>query len=112
MKTPYGQLFTDHLRHIRCKRYDRAFTPSELGDIGDSRAVRKTPTRLMRAGTAKRVRRGIFEVRREHPLIGSVGSGSDTIIVAEARSDGLKLLPSDAHEVNLLGLSTQGESTS
>ncbi len=107
MKTPYGQLSADILRRIRRKQYDRAFTPSDLADLGDPRAVGKALTRLVKAGTIKRVRRGIYEVPREHPLIGTVGAGSDAIVAAIARRDGLKLLPSGAHAANMLGLSAQ-----
>ncbi len=107
MKTPYGQFSADLLRRIRRKQYDRAFTPSDLADLGDPRAVGKALTRLVKAGTIKRVRRGIYEVPREHPLLGTIGAGSDAIVAAVARRDGLKLLPSGAHAANLLGLSTQ-----
>lgn len=107
MKTPYGQLSADIMRRIRRKQYNRAFTPSDLADLGDPRAVGKALTRLVKSGTIKRVRRGIYEVPREHPLIGTVGAGSDAIVAAIARRDGLKLLPSGAHAANLLGLSTQ-----
>jgi hypothetical protein len=40
-------------------------------------------------------------------LIGTVGAGTDAVVAAIARRDGLKLLPSGAHAANLLGLSTQ-----
>jgi hypothetical protein len=107
MKMPYGQFSSDLLRRIRRKRYDRAFTPSDLADLGDPRTIGKALTRLVQAGTIRRVKRVIYELPRAHPLLGSIGASSDAIVAAVARRDGLKLLPSGAHAANLLGLSTQ-----
>ncbi len=107
MKAPYGQLSGDILRRIRLKRYDGAFTPSDLADLGDPRAIGKTLTRLVATGTIRRVRRGIYELPRPHPLLGTVGASNDAVVAAVARRDGLKLLPSGAHAANVLGLSTQ-----
>ncbi len=64
-------------------------------------------TRLLRKGLIRRVRRGIYETTRQHPLIGQVGAGADAVAQAIARRDALKLLPSGAHAANALGLSTQ-----
>jgi hypothetical protein len=107
MKTAYGQLSANIIRRLRLKRYAGAFTPSDLADLGDPRAVGKALTRLVRAGTVRRVRRGIYEVPRDHPVLGTVGASNDAVVAAVARRDGLKLLPSGAHAANLLGLSTQ-----
>lgn len=64
-------------------------------------------TRLQRKGVIRRVRRGVYETPRPHPLLGTVGVGADAITQAIARRDGLKLLPSGAHAANVLGLSNQ-----
>ena len=107
MKHAYGTLQNSVLRRIKGKGSDWAFTPSDLADLGDPRSVGKVLTRLIQAGTVRRVRRGVYEIPREHPLIGTVGAGADAVVAAIARRDGLKLLTSGAHAANLLGLSTQ-----
>lgn len=107
MKKDYGSLHGSIQRRIRGKGSDWAFTPGDMADLGEPRSVGKVLTRLVRAGTIRRVRRGIYEVPHEHPLIGTVGAGADAVVAAIARRDGLKLLTSGAHAANLLGLSTQ-----
>jgi len=107
MNSPYGTLHRNVLRRIREKRLEGAFTPSDLADLGDPRSVGKLLTRLVQSGKIHRVRRGVYELRRPHPLLGTVGAISDAIVAAVARRDGLKLLPPGAHAANALGLSTQ-----
>ncbi len=107
MKKNYGNLQGSVLRRIKGKGSDWAFTPSDLADLGDPRSVGKVLTRLIQVGTIRRVRRGVYEIPREHPLIGTIGADADAVVAAIARRDGLKLLTSGAHAANLLGLSTQ-----
>lgn len=103
----YGLLTANILRRIRSKGASWSFTPSDFADAGDPRSVGMTLTRLMRKGVIRRVRRGVYDVPRKHPLLGTAGAGPDAITQAIARRDGLKLLPSGAHAANALGLSTQ-----
>jgi len=103
----YGLLSGKLLRRIRAKGAPWAFTPSDFADLGDPRAIGMTLTRLLRKGTIRRVQRGVYETPRQHPLIGMVGAGADSVAQAIARRDALKLLPSGAHAANALGLSTQ-----
>ncbi|MBK8478028.1 MAG: type IV toxin-antitoxin system AbiEi family antitoxin domain-containing protein [Opitutaceae bacterium] len=107
MKTNYGDLQSGLLRRINGKGPDWAFTPSDFADFGDPRSVGKGLTRLVKIGTIRRVRRGVYEVPHENPIIGTVGTDTDAVIAAIARRDGLKLIPPSAHAANLLGLSTQ-----
>jgi len=107
MKTPYGDLQSRLLRRIKGKGPDWAFTPSDFADFGDPRSVGKTLTRLVRAGTIRRVRRGVYEVPHENAIIGTVGASTDAVVAALVRRDGLKLLTPGAHAANRLGLSTQ-----
>lgn len=106
-KKAYGSLRESMVRRIRAKGAGWAFTPSDFADLGDPRSVGMLLTRLSRQGRIRRVRRGLYEVPRAHPLLGSVGAGTDAIAQAIARRDALTLLPSGAHAANALGLSTQ-----
>lgn len=103
----YGSISGKILRRIRAKGASWAFTPSDFADVGDPRSVGMVLTRLMRKGVIHRVRRGVYEVPRQHSLLGTVGAGPDAVTAAIARRDALKLLPSGAHAANALGLSTQ-----
>ncbi len=103
----YGSLHDKLLRRIRANGASWSFTPSDFADAGDPRSVGMVLTRLMRKGVIRRVRRGVYEIPHQHPLIGTVGAGADAITDAIARRDALKFLPSGAHAANTLGLSTQ-----
>ena len=106
-RSTYGLLSGKLLRRIRAKGAGWAFTPSDFADLGDPRAIGMALTRLSRKGTIRRSQRGVYEIPRQHPLIGTVGAGADSVAQAIARRDALKLLPSGAHAANVLGLSTQ-----
>lgn len=103
----YGHLSGKLLRRIRAKGAGWVFTPSDFADLGDPRSIGMVLTRLSRKGTIRRVQRGVYEVPAQHPIIGIVGAGADSVAHAIARRDALKLLPSGAHAANVLGLSTQ-----
>lgn len=105
--TTYGALSDKALRRIRAKGASWAFTPSDFADIGDPRAIGMVLTRLLRKGTIRRVRRGVYETPRQHPILGIVGAGTDAVAQAIARRDALKFLPSGAHAANAIGLTTQ-----
>jgi hypothetical protein len=93
---------------LKRKSLNRAFTPADLADLGDPKTVGKELTRLVREKKIRRIRRGIYEIPRPHPLLGDVGADTDAVIAAVARRDGIKhLLPSGARSANLLGLNTQ-----
>ncbi|PAW67998.1 MAG: hypothetical protein B9S34_03790 [Opitutia bacterium Tous-C1TDCM] len=107
MKSAYGALRRSIERKLKGKAADWAFTPGDLADLGDPRSVGKELSRMVVAGKIRRVRRGIYEIPRPHPMIGTAGAGTEAVVAAIARRDGLKLLPSGAHAANLLGLSPQ-----
>ena len=89
MKTAYGDLQRSIVRRIKHKGADWAFTPSDLADLGDPRSVGKALTRLVQTGSIRRVRRGLYEIPRQHPMIGTVGASADAVVAAFARRDGL-----------------------
>lgn len=103
----YGELSSTVLRRIRAKGASWAFTPSDFADLGDPRSIGMVLTRLSRRGVIRRVRRGVYETPRQHPILGTVGAGTDAVAQAIGRRDALKFLPSGAHAANALGLSTQ-----
>jgi len=107
--TAYGKTSDLVLGRVRMakRRWGGAFTPSDFADIGDLRSVGMVLTRLVKAGMIRRVRRGVYEIPRPHPILGTIGAGPDAVLAAIARRDGLTLLPSGAESANSLGLSTQ-----
>lgn len=81
---------------------------TDFNTFGSRAAVSQALSRLTRQGTLKRVSRGLYELPREPGLLSIPRTQSpDTLVRAWARKNGLRVVPSDAHAANLLGLSTQ-----
>jgi hypothetical protein len=103
----YGHLSSTIIRRIQAKGSGWAFTPADFSDLGDPRSVGMVLSRLSKSGKVRRVRRGIYEIPHEHPIVGTVGATTEAIATAIARRDGLILSSSGAEAANDLGLSTQ-----
>jgi len=81
---------------------------SDFRDLGNGPAVRQALSRLVRQGTIRRVRRGLYELPRMGKLTGQpVAASPDQLVRAWAKKHGLRVVPSGARAANLLGLSTQ-----
>lgn len=85
----------------------RVFTPADFLDLGTPHAVGMALSRMVRAGTLRRVARGLYDVPRSHPLLGELSPSTDALVQAVARRDGVVVQPLDVEATNLLGLSEQ-----
>ncbi len=85
----------------------RVFTPADFLDLGTPHAVGMALSRMVRAGTLRRVARGLYDVTRTHPLLGELSPSTDALVQAVARRDGVVVQPLDVEATNLLGLSEQ-----
>ncbi|WP_411886345.1 DUF6088 family protein [Polaromonas sp. YR568] len=85
----------------------RVFTPADFLDLGTPHAVGMALSRMVRAGTLRRVARGLYDVPRNHPLLGELSPSTDAVVQAVARRDGVVVQPLDVEATNLLGLSEQ-----
>lgn len=85
----------------------RVFTPADFLDLGTPHAVGMALSRMVRAGTLRRVARGLYDVPRSHPLLGELSPSTDAVVQAVARRDGVVVQPLDVEATNLLGLSEQ-----
>jgi hypothetical protein len=107
-KKPANDALQDRVwRRVRGKGDDWAFTPSDFADLGDPRSLGMVLTRLLRKDLIIRIRRGIYGIPQQHPLLGRIGPSASAITAAIVRRDALKLLPSGASAANELHLSTQ-----
>jgi len=95
------------LRRMRSRGKGRAFTPSDFLDLGTRAAVDQALSRNARAGRIRKVARGLYDVPRDHPVMGRLSPTTDAVVQAVARRTGLRLLPSGAHAANAFGLSDQ-----
>lgn len=83
------------------------FTRADLLDLGSTHAVGMALMRLERAGTVRRLRRGLYDYPKPHPRFGVLAPSSEAIAEAIARRSGARLQPSEAEAANRLRLSDQ-----
>lgn len=84
------------------------FTPKDFHDLASDEAVRATLSRLTRAGTIRRLARGVYDYpERSRLLDAPAPPDPDGIARAVARAHGWTILPEGDTALNLLGLSTQ-----
>src|ERR1700676_2187594 len=70
-------------------------------------AVDKALSRMAAAGVIRRVSRGLYDVPRQHPIVGTTAPSVDKTARALAGKAGARLQPTGAYAANLLGLSDQ-----
>lgn len=85
----------------------RVFSPGDFADLGGRAAVDKVLSRLAPSGQIRRIARGLYDVPREHALLGPLLPAAEDIARALADKGSLRLQPSGAYAANLLGLTEQ-----
>jgi len=83
------------------------FTPIQFLDLGSRMAVDQTLGRLTKAGTIRRLTRGLYDYPAKHPDFGDLPPNYDRVAQALVGRDNLKIQPSGAYAANLLGLTEQ-----
>jgi hypothetical protein len=102
-----GTLMAQRLARAGRKQPAKVFTPSDFLDLGTPHAVGMVLSRMVRAGTLRRLARGLYDVPRTHPLLGNLLPSTDEVVKAIARRSGVVVQPLDIDATNLLGLSEQ-----
>jgi len=99
----------DYLMLMRIRGYGRGsvFIPSHFLDLGSRRAVDLALHRLVKAGTLRRLARGLYDYPKSHPKLGLLSPSIDNIAKALAGKDKIRLLPAGGYAANLLRLSEQ-----
>ncbi|MBI5818273.1 MAG: hypothetical protein HZA88_04735 [Verrucomicrobia bacterium] len=95
------------LDRIRSQGKGRVFTPADFLDLGNRAAVDQALSRNTRAGILRKVGRGLYDLPRNHPLLGRLSASTDAVAKAVTNRDKSTLLPSGAQAANMLGLSDQ-----
>ncbi len=83
------------------------FSPSDFIDLGSRHAIDKALSRMAADGSIRRVARGLYDVPKQHPIIGTTAPSIDHVAKAVAGKGGTRLQPTGAYAANLLGLSDQ-----
>jgi len=84
------------------------FSRNDLMDLGEAPAIRQSLSRLEKAGTIRRLARGLYEYPRFSDLLQAAAPADpDQVARAIARSYGWTIVPTGETALNALGLSTQ-----
>ena len=93
----------------RIKRWGRATVvfPSHFLDIGSRTAIGNALQRLADSGQIRWLARGVYDYPIIDPLLGELSPTIESITKALTHRDKIRLQPSGAYALNLLGLSEQ-----
>jgi hypothetical protein len=83
------------------------FTPSDFLDIGSRRAVGLALMRHTKAGTIRKLARGLYDFPRQDSRVGLVAASTQEIANALKGRDNVRLQLSGGHAANQLGISDQ-----
>src|SRR2546430_12120484 len=92
------------LVRIKARGNGWVFSPTDFLDLGSRDAVDKALSRMAAAGTVRRVARGLYDVPRQHPIVGVTAPSVDKVAKALAGKTGARPPPTAAHAANILGL--------
>ena len=95
------------LNRIQGSGQGAVFGNKDFLDLGSRAAVDQALSRLVRRGTIRRIKPGLYDYPVENPVFGVLSPDMEEVARALSNKNGSKLLASGAHAANLLGLSTQ-----
>jgi uncharacterized protein DUF6088 len=92
---------------IRRKGAGWVFTPTDFLDLGSPQAVGMTMLRLAKAGTIRRLDRGLYDFPKKHPKLGLLHARPEAILEAISRREGVEFQEHEAYAANRLRLTEQ-----
>jgi hypothetical protein len=95
------------LRSIRARRSAAAFTAKDFAGLGTRGATWQALTRLAKEGKLRRIRKGLYDLPRSHPLLGQTAPDPMAVVRTLMADSGAQWQVSGAYAANLLGLSEQ-----
>jgi hypothetical protein len=95
------------LKRISRKPAGWVFTPADFLDLGSRNGVDLALSRAARAGTIRKLGRGLYDSPRRDPKIGLLSPSIEQVARAMSGRERAALQVSGAHAANVLGLSTQ-----
>lgn len=95
------------LASIRGRGRGCVFVPADFLGLGSRESIDVALHHLTREGTIRRLARGVYDYPNEHPVLGKLMPGAESIAKALAGRDQTKLQPAGAYAANALGLSEQ-----
>ena len=95
------------LSRIRGSGAGSVFSPSQFVDLGERSAVGVALHRLAKAGKIRRIRRGLYDLPRAHPIMGQTGPNIMATVRALMEGSQARWQFTGAYAANALGLSDQ-----
>src|SRR5882724_9590733 len=107
MKTASQPIDVSILRSMRSTRNTSVFSPGHFDGLGKAAAIRQALSRLVKAGKIRRVRRGLYDLPRQHPIIGQTAPDIMATVRALMKGSQAQWQFTGAYAANALGLSDQ-----
>lgn len=95
------------IRSIKARKGALAFSAKDFGHLGSRPAIGQGLARLVKQGRLRRVRQGIYDLPKAHPLLGQTAPDPMAVIRALMDGSGAQWQASGAYAANLMGLSDQ-----
>jgi len=95
------------LNRISSSRDGSVFSPNQFLDLGGRSAVGVALHRLVKAGTIRRIRRGLYDLPRSHPITGQTAPNIMGTVRALMEGSLAQWQFTGAYAANALGLSDQ-----
>jgi hypothetical protein len=95
------------IHRIRGSGAGSVFSPTQFLDIGERSAVGVALHRLAKAGKIRRIRRGLYDLPRSHPIIGQTAPDIMATVRALMAGSHAQWQFTGAYAANALGLSDQ-----
>lgn len=107
MKIAVQPIDASILRAMRSSRSASVFSPRHFDGLGRPDAIRQALSRLVKAGKIRRIRQGLYDLPRQHPIIGH--TTPDIMATVHTLMDGshAQWQFTGAYAANTLGLSDQ-----
>ena len=95
------------LKSIHATKGAAVFTSRQFEGLGHPAAIRQALSRLVKAGKIRRIRQGLYDLPRHHPIIGETAPDVMATVRALMEGSQAEWLFSGAFAANLMGLSEQ-----
>jgi Family of unknown function (DUF6088) len=95
------------LRFMQTKPDAAVFSLAQFADLGNPDAIRKALSRLVKAGKIRRIRRGLYDLPRSHPITGQTAPDITATVQALMEGSHAQWQFTGAYAANALGLSDQ-----
>lgn len=107
MNKPVQSIDKAILRSIRSRPDASVLSSRHFADFGSQDGIRQALSRLVKAGKIRRIRRGLYDLPRKHPITGQ--TAPDIMATVRALMDGshAQWQFAGAYAANALGLSDQ-----